>query len=206
MPSNSSINQIRLGEDVSNRIEIIDGTSYPELEATTAVINDIRPKPTGERDDNEENDTNLGEGNENENNTNKESKQLTFTLTDLSQAIKAKIVEKCGTRDYWEKWASDIALIAQKHITRINSIVLNSGTTERESFTKFVEEIRDDLNPEITENNAVETLAQHIITRPVFGTLFKDNRFTSENAVSKAMEEVLTKIYENNIDLSLIHI
>ena len=59
-----------------------------------------------------------------------ESQQLTFTLTDLSQAIKAKIVEKCGTRDYWEKWASDIAVIAQKHITRINSIVLNSGTEE----------------------------------------------------------------------------
>ena len=196
---NSSINQIRLGEDVSRRIEIIDGTKYPELEATTAVVDDIRRKPTGDRSGNE-NNTNLGEGNENENNTTTESEQLTFTLTDLSQAIKAKIVEKCGTRDYWEKWASDIAVIAQKHITRINSIVLNSGTPERDSFMKFVEEIRDDLNPEITETDAIEMLAQHIITKPVFGTLFKGNRFTSENAVSKAMEEVLSKIYENNID------
>ncbi len=196
---NSSINQIRLGEDISKRIEIIDGTKYPELEATTAVVDDIRSKPTGERGSNE-NNTNLGEGNENENNTTTESQQLTFTLTDLSQAIKAKIVEKCGTRDYWEKWASDIAVIAQKHITRINSIVLNSGTEERDSFMKFVEEIRDDLNPEISETDAVEMLAQHIITKPVFGTLFKGNRFTSENAVSKSMEEVLTKIYESNID------
>ena len=30
----------------------------------------------------------------------------------------AKIVEKCGTRDYWENWANDIALIAEKHIRK----------------------------------------------------------------------------------------
>ena len=61
---------------------------------------------------------------------------------------------------------------------------------------QFVEEIRDDLNPEITETDAVEMLAQHIITRPVFDTLFQGNRFTSENAVSKAMETVLAQIYD----------
>lgn len=196
----STINKIGLGEDVSDRIEIIDGTSSSELEATTSVIEDVRPR--SRRDDNNEdhNDTNLGEETEGENNTNTETEQLSFTLTDLSQAIKAKIVEKCGTRDYWEKWAGDIAIIAQKHITRINSIVLNSGTRERDSFIKFLEEMRDDLNPEITETDAVEMLAQHIITRPVFDTLFQGNRFTSENAVSKAMETVLSQIYENQID------
>jgi len=62
---------------------------------------------------------------------------------------------------------------------------------------QFVEEIRDDLNPEISENDAVEMLAQHIITRPVFDTLFQGNRFTTENAVSKAMETVLAQIYDH---------
>ena len=76
-------------------------------------------------------DTNLGGEDETEDEDDKEPEQLSFTLTDLSQAIKAKIVDKCGTRDYWENWASDIAKIAQQHITRINSIVLNSGTKER---------------------------------------------------------------------------
>jgi predicted helicase len=40
----STINRIGLGEDVSDRIEIIDGTSPSELEATTSVVEDIRPK------------------------------------------------------------------------------------------------------------------------------------------------------------------
>ena len=196
----STINRIGLGEDVSDRIEIIDGTSTSELEATTAVVQDVKPKAKKKEEGDEDTDTNLGGEEEIEEEDSKEPEQLSFTLTDLSQAIKAKIVEKCGTRDYWENWASDIAKIAQQHITRINSIVLNSGTKERAAFMQFVEEIRDDLNPEITETDAVEMLAQHIITRPVFDTLFQGNRFTTENAVSKAMETVLTQIYDNKID------
>lgn len=194
----STINRIGLGEDVSDRIEIIDGTSPSELEATTSVVEDVRPKTKKTDFGDDESDTNLGEDDEVVEQD--EPEQLSFTLTDLSQAIKAKIVDKCGTRDYWENWASDIAKIAQQHITRINSIVLNSGTPERAAFMQFVEEIRDDLNPEISETDAVEMLAQHIITRPVFDTLFQGNRFTSENAVSKAMETVLSRIYDRQID------
>ena len=57
------------------------------------------------------------------------------------------------------------------------------------------------MNPNISETDAIEMLAQHIITKPVFDTLFEGNRFTSENAISKAMERVLSKIYDNKIDM-----
>ncbi len=196
----STINRIGLGEDVSDRIEIIDGTSTSELEATTAVVEDVKSKGKKKETDDEDANTNLGGDEETGESELDEPEQLSFTLTDLSQAIKAKIVEKCGTRDYWENWASDIARIAEKHVARINSIVSNSGTPERTAFMQFAEEIRDDLNPEISENDAVEMLAQHIITRPVFDTLFQGNRFTSENAVSKAMETILAQIYNQKID------
>jgi len=196
----STINRIGLGEDVSDRIEIIDGTSPSELEATTAVVEDVKPKTKKNEDDEGDTNTNLGGEDVTEVANGNESEQLSFTLSDLSQAIKAKIVDKCGTRDYWENWASDIAKIAQQHITRINSIVLNSGTPERAAFMEFVAEIRDDLNPSISETDAIEMLAQHIITRPVFDSLFQGNRFTSENAVSKAMETVLSQIYDRHID------
>ena len=126
--------------------------------------------------------------------------QLAFEIGDLSQAIKAKIVEKCGTRDYWENWANDIAKIAKTHITRINALVLNSKRPERKIFLSFLEEIRDDLNPEITETDAVEMLAQHIITKPVFDTIFQGNKFILDNAVSKAMETVLGQLYKYNLE------
>jgi predicted helicase len=198
----SMINRIGLGEDVSDRIEIVGGGGRDELDATTAVVEDVKPKAKQkDNDKNNEDDTSLGDGEEETSEGKKEKgEQLAFVMSDLSQAIKAKIVDKCGTRDYWENWATDIAEIAQAHIVRINAIILNSGTPERKAFQTFLEEIRDDLNPEISESDAVEMLAQHLITKPVFDTLFQGNEFTTENAVSKAMETVLEKLYQNNID------
>ena len=187
-----TINQIRLGEDVSDRLDIVD---------ITAVVEDVRRKAESQGRRKAGNGVNPGEsvGDKNGYQEATETEQP-YLFTDLSRAIRAKIVEKCGTRDYWESWASDIAEIAKKHIARINSIVLDSSTPAREAFENFVEEIRDDLNPSVSEKDAVEMLAQHIITRPVFDTLFQGNQFTSENAVSKAMENVLSEIYAHNIE------
>jgi len=196
----STINRIGLGEDVSDRIEIVGVGGREELDATTAVIEDVKPtSKKGEQKDKEDT-ASVGEEKDDTDSEELEGEQLAFVFTDLSQAIKAKIVEKCGTRDYWENWASDIAKIAQSHITRINAIVLNSGAPERRAFLAFLEEIQDDLNPTITETDAVEMLAQHIITKPVFDTLFEGNKFTSENAISKAMETVIRQIYRHNIE------
>ena len=186
----STINRISLGEDVSDKIEIIE---------TTSVIDDVRLKNKDKNKDKGKNK--IGKEDSSPSSSGEGEEQLSFTLTDLSQAIKAKIVEKCGTRDYWADWAIDIAKIAETHIVRITSLVLNSRSTERSYFLDFLNEIRDDLNPEVTENEAIEMLAQHIITRPVFDCLFKDNRFTSHNVVTIAMEKILSKIYESNINI-----
>ena len=193
----STINRIGLGEDVSDRIEIIGVGSQEELDATTAVVEDVKPKPKPKKETEKEDIIGTDEA---EDDAKDEPEQMSFVLSDLSQAIKAKIVQKCGTRDYWENWANDIADIAQQHIVRINAVIVNSGTPERAAFDSFLEEIRDDLNPEITESDAVEMLAQHLITKPVFDTLFVGNQFTSENAVSKAMEKVLDYLHAASID------
>lgn len=126
--------------------------------------------------------------------------QTSFVFDEFSKAIMAKIVKKCGRRDYWEDWATDIARIAQTHITRITALVEQTGTTERAAFETFLAEIRDDLNDSITEAEAIEMLAQHIITRPVFEALFDGYSFAQHNPVSKAMQTVLEALDEHNID------
>ena len=191
----STINRIALGEDISDKIEII---GVGELEAVTAVVDDIKTdKYEYEKNDDDES---LELSDEKEESDQPKEKQMSFVLGDLTQAIKAKIVKKCGTRDYWEDWANDIAKIAQVHITRIQTIVSKQGSNEKKAFEEFIEEIRDDLNPEISEENAIEMLAQHLITRPIFDTLFQDHLFTKENPVSKAMESVLEELHEHHIE------
>ena len=124
--------------------------------------------------------------------------QIEFIFDEFATAIQAKIVKKCGSSTYWQDWAKDIGKIAQQHIERINA-ALETGVDERRQFDKFLDEVRDDLNDAVTEEEAIEMLAQHLITKPVFDALFKDNNFTAQNPVSQAMQKVVTALEQHNI-------
>ena len=50
--------------------------------------------------------------------------ELQFEIGEIERAIYAKLVEKCGNPHHWEKWANDIAKIANTHIARITDIVI----------------------------------------------------------------------------------
>jgi len=188
------INQADIGEDISDKVELVRISSESELAELTAVVDDFdTTKTKAERTGAE-----IG-GDAPERRTGDDSDhQSAFVFDEFTRAIMAKIVEKCGTREYWDKWAKDIAEIAQTHIIRITTIVEQDGT-ERAAFLAFVEELQDDLNPEISEAEAIEMLAQHLITKPVFDALFNSSDFTKENPVSRAMEIVLGQLHEHNL-------
>ena len=108
----------------------------------------------------------------------------------LADAIYAKVVDKCGVLNTWADWAQDIADIARHHITRLTTIIQDQE--RRPVFDQFLAELRDDLNDSISESDAVEMLAQHLVTKPVFDAVFQSDLFTSSNSVSQAMDKVIT--------------
>ena len=118
---------------------------------------------------------------------------------DLPGAIRARIVEKCGNRRYWSEWAQDVADIARRHIVRIEDMV-TANEAAREVFEEFLAELRDDLNEGVTERDAIEMLAQHMVTRPVFEALHGDARFVNKNPVSKGMQLVLDVLEPAHIE------
>lgn len=187
----ATINKMDLGVDVSNHIEII-------------AVSDTLP----EKHSNSKNGANIGQGgggsdeyeNTGSSDTTQVPTQTTVFVDEFQKAIYAKIVQKCGKRDYWENWANDIARIAQTHISRISAALQNKQGKEFLAFAAFLEELRDDLNESITESEAVEMLAQHIITKPVFDALFEGYSFTQHNPVSIAMQSVLDVLEEHNLD------
>jgi len=189
----ATINKASLGQDISDQIEIVGITSQ-ELQAVTAVVEDLPVKAASAKKSNIGSES--GEGG----NTGPAQLEMAFSVDEFSRAIMAKIVKKCGTRDYWEDWAGNIAEIAKNHITRLNGLLADSDGEARKAFDAFVEELRDDLNDTISEDDAIEMLAQHIITRPVFQVLFEGHQFTSENPVSRAMQKVLDVLNEANLD------
>ncbi|RQW27269.1 DEAD/DEAH box helicase [Rhodobacteraceae bacterium CH30] len=142
-----------------------------------------------------------------------EQAELVFDIGEIERAIFAKVVKKCGNRNHWEDWAGDIAKIARTHITRITEIVRHDGThlhdgsvcygsniDEQVAFQGLVAELRDDLNDSISEEEVIEMLAQHLITKPVFDALFNDYSFASHNPMSGAMQNVLDKLQAHRLD------
>ncbi|KEO54689.1 DEAD/DEAH box helicase [Thioclava indica] len=191
-----TINQASLGQDVSNRIEIVGVTK--ESEELRSITHEVKDLPT--RKAKAESAIGKGGAERDPEVTGPVETQGELFIDEFSRAIMAKIVKKCGTRDYWEDWATNIAEIAQRHISRITGILADPETKARTAFDDFLAELRDDLNDSISEQDAVEMLAQHLITRPVFQALFEDHQFTDQNPVSRAMQQVLDMLDENRID------
>ncbi len=130
-----------------------------------------------------------------------EQAEMQFEIGEIEKAIYAKLVQKVGNRHHWEDWAADIARIANTHIDRIKAILENpANTKERKAFDAFAAELRDDLNDKITDAEIIETLAQHLITKPVFEALFEGHEFTRNNPVSKAMGKILALLQEHHLD------
>lgn len=133
--------------------------------------------------------------------TRPENLEIQFEIGEIERAIYAKLVQKVGNRHHWEDWANDIAKIARTHIDRIHAILENpANTVEIAAFEAFAVELRDDLNDSISDDEIIEMLAQHLITKPVFDALFSDYSFASRNPISLAMQKVLDVLQEHRLD------
>jgi len=181
----ATINKLELSNDAGGRIEVI------------AVAENLPAQRTGENKG--IGIGHGGEGDERERDAQtRPEEQLNFILDEFPAAIRAKIVQKCGSRTYWETWAKDIGDIAKAHIARIKA-ALETGDNERAVFEEFLAEIRDDLNGSVTREEAIEMLAQHLVTKPVFDALFEGYDFAAHNPVSQAMQNVLAVLEPQNI-------
>ena len=188
---NATINKIDLGVNPGDRIEVIAVTNQLPERAT--------PKPkdmgigqggdTGDREPGEEPHRPPAGG-----------EQDQFQFDEFSRAILTRIVRKCGTRTYWEEWARDVARIAEVHVTRIKVAVAVTGSEEKAAFDAFWASLRADLNGAVTADEAVEMLAQHLITRPVFEALFESYSFSASNPVSRALQGVLDVLDRQHLE------
>ena len=119
------------------------------------------------------------------------TQQLLLPMGIPAEAIYAKIVEKCGDRKYWESWAKDVADIFKRLVGRIENLLDNPDNEAlQEWFDDFHTELKETINDAITRENAIDMMAQHIITRPVFEALFENYDFASGNPVANALNKL----------------
>ncbi|MGP5652612.1 DEAD/DEAH box helicase [Glutamicibacter arilaitensis] len=179
----TAINQIELNNKAPESI-IVDKIDLSPKKKTDRII-DPRPTPIDEPGDPAEPQKPV-------------QPMLEFPVEEWKDSVYAKIVDKCGNRMYWADWSKDIADIANKHITLIKQLLSDADSSHRAAFDDFIEGLQQNLNPEIDEEQGIEMLAQHLVTKPVFDAMFKDSNFTEHNPVSVAMQKILEQLDENS--------
>ncbi len=134
-----------------------------------------------------------------------EALQSEFDFKEWQNAIYARLVDKCGDRRYWETWAQDVAKVAGAIRARIDALLAKKGGLE-ESFGAFLANLHANINPTIRKEEAVDMLAQHMITQPVFDALFQDYSFSQHNPVSQAMQQVITFLESEGLKSEIEHL
>ncbi|EFM45641.1 helicase C-terminal domain protein, partial [Mobiluncus mulieris ATCC 35239] len=120
-----------------------------------------------------------------------------FPASQWKDAVYSKIVKKVGNRLYWDDWSKDIGKIASRYISLIETLLQDEVNSDY--FGQFVDALQKTLNPGIDRKQAIDMLAQHLITKPLFDAMFPDQEFTSQNPVSHAMQGILDRLAENQV-------
>lgn len=123
--------------------------------------------------------------------------QLTLLPSDWKESVFGRIVKKVGSSLYWEDWSKDIATVAERYINLIEQLL--EDPERQDAFQEFVNALRATLNPAVDNESAVEMLAQHILTAPLFDEMFPDHSFSKQNPVSRAMNTILEMLTDHSM-------
>lgn len=127
------------------------------------------------------------------------NQQMAMQFEQLQNVVFARMVTKVGDRRYWEQWAKNVAEIAQRQKERINRLIVDD-VTHQKVFENFLQGLQKNINPSITQYEAVEMLSQHIITKPVFEALFEGYSFVKNNPISVSMQSMLDLLEDQSFD------
>ncbi len=108
-------------------------------------------------------------------------------LQDLANAVYNVMPTKLGDRNYWENFAKKTGNIARTLNHRLKDIFEKNP----EFFHGFLDSLRGNIHQSIKEDEALDMITSHIITKPIFDAIFGDN---IKNPISKALDKMVEKL------------
>ncbi|WP_430967361.1 DEAD/DEAH box helicase [Spongiimicrobium sp. 2-473A-2-J] len=131
--------------------------------------------------------------------TEKLNQQFALQFEALQNVLYARLVKKVGDRRYWEQWAQNVGEIATRLIERFTYLI-DEKTEHRKAFDSFLKGLQSNINSSISDKEAIEMLAQHMITKPVFEALFEGYSFVDNNAISQSMQKMVALLEEGALE------
>ncbi|WRC39510.1 DEAD/DEAH box helicase [Helicobacter pylori] len=128
-------------------------------------------------------------GSDDNDETNQSDKTLfdAILLQDLADAVYNVMPTKLGDRNYWENFAKKTGNIARTLNHRLKDIFEKNP----EFFHGFLDSLRENIHANIREEEALDMITSHIITKPIFDAIFGDN---IKNPIAKALDKMVLKL------------
>ncbi|MGL2364662.1 type ISP restriction/modification enzyme [Helicobacter pylori] len=108
-------------------------------------------------------------------------------LQDLADAMYNVMPTKLGDRNYWENFTKKTGNIARTLNNRLKIIFEKNP----EFFHDFLNSLRENIHQNIKEDEALDMITSHIITKPIFDAIFGDN---IQNPIAKALDKMVEKL------------
>lgn len=108
-------------------------------------------------------------------------------LQDLADAVYNVMPTKLGDRNYWENFTKKTGNIARTLNNRLKMIFEKNP----EFFHDFLNSLRGNIHQNIREEEALDMITSHIITKPIFDAIFGDN---IKNPIAKALDKMVQKL------------
>ncbi|GAA7258740.1 DEAD/DEAH box helicase family protein [Helicobacter pylori] len=108
-------------------------------------------------------------------------------LQDLANAVYNVMPTKLGDRNYWENFTKKTGSIARTLNNRLKMIFDKNP----EFFHGFLDSLRGNIHQNIKEDEALDMITSHIITKPIFDAIFGDN---IKNPIAKALDKMVLKL------------
>ncbi len=108
-------------------------------------------------------------------------------LQDLADAVYNVMPTKLGDRNYWENFTKKTGNIARTLNNRLKMIFDKNP----EFFHGFLDSLRENIHQNIREDEALDMITSHVITKPIFDALFGDN---IQNPIAKALDKMVQKL------------
>ncbi|MGL2806404.1 type ISP restriction/modification enzyme [Helicobacter pylori] len=117
----------------------------------------------------------------------------TILLQDLADAVYNVMPTKLGDRNYWENFTKKTGNIAKTLNNRLKMIFEKNP----EFFHGFLDSLKDNIHANIKEEEALDMIISHIITKPIFDALFGDN---IQNPIAKALDKMVSKLSDLGLE------
>lgn len=115
------------------------------------------------------------------------------TLNALADAVYNVMPTKLGDKGYWESFSAKTAKIAETLNMRLRAIFAKKPLILKD----FLSSLRENIHQYIEEDEAIDMICSHIITKPIFDVIFGES---VENPIGKALDKVLDKVSELGLE------